>query len=323
MEDIKVHGIPPNWLGMVDLRRLQAFVLAARTGSFAMAAQALCVVPSAISHAIKGLEEEFNCNLFKRSGPRILLTHEGHRLMPFAQDVFDRIGSLKSEVTRLRDQKDYVRLVAPEIITGRLLPEVLPKFHECVPSATFELVHAANVRDVAQLLDGQQVDIAVAIAGTLAREYVRRDLFEETIGFFAAATHPLASKAHVSIADMERRALMTCDVGLRDLFFNRMSPTTSNRSHFWVLASTESVQQMAKINDGIAMLPLWAMKAQLESNEFTMLAVAGPRLARTWAGHWLGTLPQSWAGELLLSLIETSGKGAHVQAPLMASNGRV
>lgn len=314
MEDIKTYRIPPNWLGMVDLRRLQAFVLAARTGSFAMAAQALSVVPSAISHAIKGLEEEFNCSLFKRSGPRILLTLEGARLMPFAQEVFDRIGSLKSEVTRLRDQKDYVRLSAPEIIAGRLLPEVLPKFHDCVPSATFELVHAASAREVAQLLDGQQIDIAVAIAGTLGREYVRRDLFEETIGFFAATSHPLASKTHVSVADLEKRALMTCDTGLRDLFFNRMSPTTSNRSHFWVLASIESVQQMAKINGGIAMLPLWAMKAQVESQEFTMLAVMGPRLARTWAGHWLGSLPQSWAGELLLGLIESLGKVAPVPA---------
>ncbi len=313
MEDLKTHSIPPNWLGTVDLRRLQAFILAARTGSFAMAAQALSVVPSAVSHAIKGLEEEFNCALFKRSGPRILLTPEGHRLMPFAQEVFDRIGSLKSEVTRLRDQKDYVRLTAPEIITGRLLPEVLPRFHDSVPSSTFELVHAASTREMTQLLDGQQVDIAVAISGTLAREYVRRDLFEETIGFFVAAAHPLASKLHVSISDLEKRALMTCDAGLRDLFFNRMSPTTSSRGHFWVLASTEGVQQMAKINGGIAMLPLWAMKAQLASQEFTRLTVTGPHLARTWAGHWLGSLPQSWAGELLLSLMETHGKGAQLK----------
>lgn len=316
MEDFKTHSNPSNWLGTVDLRRLQAFVLAARTGSFAMAAQMLNVVPSAISHAIKGLEEEFNCSLFKRSGPRILLTLEGQRLMPFAQEVFDRIGSLKSEVIRLRDQKDYVRLAAPEIMTGRLLPEVLPKFHDCAPSTSFELVHAANAKEISQLLDGQQIDIAVAIAGTLAHGYVRRDLFEETVGFFAVCTHPLASKSHVSIADLEKRALMTCDADLRDLFFNRMSPTTSNRSHFWVLASTENVQQMAKINGGIAMLPLWAMKAQMASKEFTKLAVTGPRLARTWAGHWLGNVPQSWAGELLLSLIETLGKEAHMLAPL-------
>lgn len=315
IEDIKTHSLPPNRLGIVDLRRLQAFVLAARTGSFAMAAQALSVVPSAVSHAIKGLEEEFNCSLFRRSGPRILLTLEGARLMPFAQEVFNCIGSLKSEVSRLRDQKDHVRVTAPEIITGRLLPEVLPKFHDSVPSATFELVHAANPREMSQLLDGQQVDIAVSIAGSLAREYVRRDLFEETIGFFVAPSHPLVGKPDVSIADLEKRALMTCDGDLRDLFLNRISPT-SNRRHFWVLASMESVQQMAKINNGIAMLPLWAMRTQLESGEFTRLVIPGPQFKRTWSGHWLGSLPQSWAGELLLSLIETLGRASNAHVAL-------
>ena len=49
-----------------DTRQLLAFAALARLGSFTQAAQELFLTQSAISHAIKALEEEAGCRLFEK-----------------------------------------------------------------------------------------------------------------------------------------------------------------------------------------------------------------------------------------------------------------
>ena len=52
-----------------------------RHGSFAAAAQELCVVTSAITHAVRNLESDLGLNLFDRSGRRARFTREGRLVL--------------------------------------------------------------------------------------------------------------------------------------------------------------------------------------------------------------------------------------------------
>ena len=51
----------------------------ARRGSFTLAAKDLFLTQSAVSHAIKSLEQELGCHLFQRVGRSAVLTHAGER----------------------------------------------------------------------------------------------------------------------------------------------------------------------------------------------------------------------------------------------------
>ncbi len=50
----------------ISLKAVQAFEAAARLSSFALAAEELFVTPSAVSHQVKLLEEQFGVRLFHR-----------------------------------------------------------------------------------------------------------------------------------------------------------------------------------------------------------------------------------------------------------------
>lgn len=80
------------------LERLRAFEAAARLGSFAAAADALAVTPSAISHRIRALEAELGRPLFLRSGPSVALTEAGTAL---ASTLGPALAELQSVWTRL------------------------------------------------------------------------------------------------------------------------------------------------------------------------------------------------------------------------------
>ena len=87
--------------GIVDSKRLQMFYVSVKEGSFAGAAQILSVSPSAISHAMKSLEEDLGCSLFRRLGPQVKPTGAAVRLLPMVEDLLVRMSSMKSELAAL------------------------------------------------------------------------------------------------------------------------------------------------------------------------------------------------------------------------------
>lgn len=79
--------------------RLEMFVRAADSGSFASAAKALDVTPSAISRGIADLEKALQATLFNRTTRQLQLTEDGHRVYERALDILERMAELESSVT--------------------------------------------------------------------------------------------------------------------------------------------------------------------------------------------------------------------------------
>ncbi len=106
-----------------SLPALRAFEAAARLGSFRAASEALSVTPTAISHHIRGLEDQLGTKLFTRSGRDVTLTEDGERLANAAAQAF---GILDEAVRTLhRRSRKVVRLAAGPIFTARwLMPKI-------------------------------------------------------------------------------------------------------------------------------------------------------------------------------------------------------
>lgn len=57
-------------MSLPPLYALRAFEVAARLNSFSKAAETLNITPGAVSRHVRTLELWFDCELFKRQGPR-------------------------------------------------------------------------------------------------------------------------------------------------------------------------------------------------------------------------------------------------------------
>src|ERR671917_2061067 len=89
----------------LPLSALRAFEAAARTGSFRAAAEDLSLTPSAVSHAIRGLEQTLGTALFLRTGRTVRLTDAGRTLMHHVERGFGELllglGSVSMHGPRL------------------------------------------------------------------------------------------------------------------------------------------------------------------------------------------------------------------------------
>lgn len=74
-----------------SLRGLQAFEAVARTGNLSAAADTLGITPSAVSHRIRGLEDELGVRLLERQSRGLALTDAGRRYRVSVEDAFRKL----------------------------------------------------------------------------------------------------------------------------------------------------------------------------------------------------------------------------------------
>ncbi|MEW2918255.1 LysR family transcriptional regulator [Ruegeria sp. ANG10] len=127
---------------VASLTALRAFDAAARNGSFRAAAVDLTVTPTAISHHIRGLEEQLGVKLFRREGRDVALTEEGRRLAHATKQAF---GLLDNAVLSLRrSARKAVRVSAGPIFTARWLMPRISDFWEAHREIELEVVPALH-----------------------------------------------------------------------------------------------------------------------------------------------------------------------------------
>lgn len=79
------------------------FIVVARHKSFRAAGDELGLSPSAISHAIKQLEQRLKIRLFNRTTRSVALTEAGKSLYDRMRPAFDEINTMIDEVNCFRD----------------------------------------------------------------------------------------------------------------------------------------------------------------------------------------------------------------------------
>ena len=125
---------------VLDSRQLRALSVLARTGSFTEAARRLHLTQSAISHAMKALEEDVGCRLLDRIGKKATLTQAGEQLLVRAEKILEEMGLAREELKQLgRWGTGRLRLGATTAACQYLLPPVLREFRESFPACTISI----------------------------------------------------------------------------------------------------------------------------------------------------------------------------------------
>src|SRR5579864_7380621 len=87
-----------------DLNDLAAFAAVAEQGSFTRAAAQLGMSQSALSHAMKSLEERLNVRLLSRTTRSVSTTQAGETLLRSLRPALEEIASGLAAVGSMRDR---------------------------------------------------------------------------------------------------------------------------------------------------------------------------------------------------------------------------
>ena len=151
-----------------DLSVLSALLTVAEERSFTRAAKRLGVSPSAMSHAIRALEEKLGVRLLSRTTRSVAPTEAGEQLLARLSPALHEVEAALNQISGFRDKPaGRVRLLVPRLAVSSVLAPKLGRFARDYPEILLDVT-----------TDDSRMDIVAGgfDAGIHFGEYIEKDM---------------------------------------------------------------------------------------------------------------------------------------------------
>ena len=288
----------------LDARRLRAFTMLARLGSFSSAATALGLTPSAMSHSIKALESEMGGPLFERRGHHAVLTAAGERLLRHAERVLRQMRAARQEMQALQEWgRGTLRIAAPASACQYFLPAVLLEFRECFPECTLNIT-AVDTDTATKLVDEGRLDLALCVKADLPSSLKWHTLFSDNLQFYVSPIHPLATMHRVGRKDLASQPMIVYDriAVTSQLILASLKKMGVPPAAILSLGSMEAIKEMVKVGLGVGVLAPWVTARETEAGSLVSVPFSGVPMRREWGVVSYGGQRMSFMAETFLGL---------------------
>jgi DNA-binding transcriptional LysR family regulator len=152
-----------------SINDLVAFLAVAQDQSFTRAAAKLGVTPSALSHAIKGLEERLGLRLLSRTTRNVSPTAAGERLMRSIAPHFEQIEAEIASLSELRDKPaGTIRIACSDYVIDTIFRPTLKEFLPKYPDIKVELAIDNGFTNIVE----QRFDAGVRMGEAVAKDMI-------------------------------------------------------------------------------------------------------------------------------------------------------
>jgi LysR family transcriptional regulator, regulator for metE and metH len=246
----------------LELRHLKTIKAIHDTGGMARAADLLNITQSALSHQMKGLEEQTGVELFVRRAKPLKLSAAGMRLLRAAERVLPEIEALSDEFRALRSGRIGRLHIAIECHAcfDWLFP-VLEQFRRAWPDVDVD-IRPGLAFDALPALQREEVDLVISSDPEDLRDVVFNPLFDYAPTLVAAALNPIAAKPFVVAEDFRDQVLITypVDRARLDVFSTLLSPAKVEPRAVRQVELTAVILMLVASNRGVAVLPDWVLR---------------------------------------------------------------
>ena len=188
----------------VTIRQLKYFAAVAKVGRISHAAVQLNISQSAVTTAIRELEEIVNQQLFERHAHGVELTNSGRRFLSHAYAVLSAAEAAERMPDEDASVEGTLTIAASYTVLGYFLPHHLHRFAQLHPRVNVK-VHEAVREDIEEGLITQRYDMGVLLTSNVALpELSLETFFGSHRRLWVCSKHPLLEKPEVTLADVAK-----------------------------------------------------------------------------------------------------------------------
>ncbi|WP_333831073.1 LysR family transcriptional regulator [Pararhodobacter sp.] len=257
----------------LEFRHLRTIRAIHYAGGVARAADQLNITQSALSHQLKGLEEQCGVELFVRRTKPLRLSAAGMKLLKLAEDILPRIDALEDEFRALISGKSGRLHIAIEChACFEWLFPVLETFRKAWPDVDVDIRPGLSFGALPALAR-EEVDLVVSSDPETLEGIEFIPLFDYEPRFVAASTHPLARRSHIEAEDFRTETLITypVDRARLDVFSGLLTPAKVEPRAIRQVELTAVILLLVASGRGVAVLPDWVLREVRYSSDYITL----------------------------------------------------
>ncbi|RLJ60494.1 LysR family transcriptional regulator for metE and metH [Litoreibacter meonggei] len=270
----------------IEFRHLRTVRAIHEAGGLAKAADRLNITQSALSHQIKGLEDQAGVELFIRRAKPMKLTSAGMKLLRLAERILPEVEAMQADFEGLRVGKTGRLHIAIEChACFEWLFPVLEGFRKNWPDVDVDIRPGLSFDGLPALMR-EEVDLVVSSDPEDLPGVDFTPLFDYEPVFVASSQNPLAQKEYIEAEDFRDQLLITYPVDRTrlDVFTELLAPAGVEPKAMRQVELTAVILLLVASNRGVAVLPDWVVReVRYNSDYVTRPLTKGGRTKRLYA----------------------------------------
>jgi len=223
---------------MFELRQLRYFIAVGEDLSFRRAAERIHVDQSALSRAIRDLEEELGLPLFVRIPRKLQLTPAGQRLLPECRKLFVRLERVKRMARQTHAlYQAPLRVGVADGIAQPKLSECFSRWGQVAPELPLEIAEM-RACELASALRHEEVDVGFSFGVQDDKTIAQKLAWRYSLMALLPRGHELAARPSLSLPELLAFPLLSCSEERLPGLFGQMSTDVRSYAAHVSLAGT-------------------------------------------------------------------------------------
>ena len=194
------------------ISKYEIFYKVIKNGSFTKTAEELGYSQSAVSQAVKTLEQETETILIERRKDGIGLTADGEQYLSYFQQIYQAEKNLERKEQEMKGLKNSaIRIGTFTSVSRTFLPELIMKFKKQYPEVRF-ILQQGEYTSIARWVEDRSIDFGFANAEAVSGLQTSILYWDEMEAVLPKG-HPLAGKRCISLKDLEKEPFILLDEG--------------------------------------------------------------------------------------------------------------
>jgi LysR family transcriptional regulator, regulator for metE and metH len=278
-----------------------------RQGSLTAAAETLHLTQSALSHAVKKLEQQLGTPVWTREGRTMRLTQAGHYLLQLAGRMLPQFEQAEARIRQYaQGERGTLRIGMECHPCYRWLLRVVAPYLTRWPDVDVDVKQRFQFGGIGALF-GYDIDMLVT-PDPLKKPGLRfTPVFDYEQVLVVAEHHALAQQTYVTPQQVAEEALITYPVETDrlDIYTQFLTPANVVPRRHKTIETTDIMLQMVASGRGVAALPRWLAEEYADAMPLAVLKLGRKGIAKR---IWLGTREADSAIDYLAAFVELAKK---------------
>src|SRR5262245_28253161 len=310
----------------ITLSQISLFAAVAKHVSITKASLEFRVSQPWVSQQLKQLEDHYATKLYRKVGRGIEITDRGQLFLRNISPILDQVQRLESQFTKspVKTDRDMLCVGGSFSACAALLPSLLARFRLKHPAVELVIRSGTSVQ-LERLLLAARLDLAVTVRVAPSVELVSEPLRREKIALFVPASHFLAQRKNLRLAEVLAEPLIVrggrgsdgvTDEALTHLLAEGIALNIGMRCD-----GPTAIKAAVREKMGVGVVFADSIKAEVAAGEFKILDVRALQLEGTSYIIYPKNQPLTTAAREFLELLHSARPRTlkREQAPILAT----
>lgn len=266
---------------MFSLRQVELFIAVSKSRTLIEVAHQYKMSQSAISMALKELENHLDEKLFERMGKKLVLNERGRLFLREVQPLFIELKSLHQTFTQ-NHLHGEINVGASLTTAHYIMPQLMTSYMSKRPGVSIHM-KMANTQDIVSLIEGGEIDLGL-IEGNVASSSLIQKVIAPDELIVVSSDKRLKEEYYIDSLAKKKWILREKGSGTRSVFLEQIKPIDEELNIVLELEQTEAIKNFLLLDKSyISCLPRISVQKELQAGELFAVSIKNHKFMREFS----------------------------------------